>query len=274
MADPDSTRTCERCEGPIAPRNHPTDSQRYCSVACYNAAQSRKVERVCDACGARFLVPPSRATARYCKARCRVAPEHRDSWDKGLRRTCEQCGAGFKVSPKRADARFCSRTCADRGQVGQFAGERNPRWKGGARVARRLLTNTGDYKRWRAAVLERDGHTCQRCGARRPARLHAHHRVPVVSDPSRIFDVSNGLTLCIPCHAAEHKALGVPANDGRIVEYLAAHGISPASVLDTMRPRACAVCSRDYSPRAGSQKYCSRRCYQTAKRRRSRARVI
>lgn len=56
-----------------------------------------------------------------------------------------------------------------------------------------------DWKLRRDYVLQRDGHRCTRCQA--SSNLHVHHVVPV----SRRIDhsVSNLVTLCVHCHAAE-----------------------------------------------------------------------
>jgi hypothetical protein len=61
------------------------------------------------------------------------------------------------------------------------------------------------YVKWRKAVLERDNHICQHCGAAR--RLHAHHIKSWAAFPDLRHDVSNGLTLCKSCHRKEHKRL-------------------------------------------------------------------
>lgn len=55
---------------------------------------------------------------------------------------------------------------------------------------------------WRTAVFERDGYQCQECGAR--GRMHAHHVEAWATAPAGRFDVANGITLCVECHAAKH----------------------------------------------------------------------
>lgn len=66
------------------------------------------------------------------------------------------------------------------------------------------IKNDRRYKDWRAAVLERDGYTCVKCGA--TERLQADHIVPLsvlVQRGAELFDVSNGQTLCQPCNVAK-----------------------------------------------------------------------
>jgi HNH endonuclease len=61
-----------------------------------------------------------------------------------------------------------------------------------------------EYDEWRRAVFVRDDFTCQRCGTR-GVRLHAHHVQAWKDSPDLRYEVSNGLTLCPPCHRAEHR---------------------------------------------------------------------
>lgn len=63
------------------------------------------------------------------------------------------------------------------------------------------------YARFRAAVMRRDGAECSRCGGAR--RLEVHHVIPIIVDPARALDPSNGVVLCFDCHRGErgvHRA--------------------------------------------------------------------
>jgi hypothetical protein len=53
---------------------------------------------------------------------------------------------------------------------------------------------------WREAVFNRDGYRCRDCGD--ASRLNAHHIIEWADDPAHRFDVDNGVTLCVECHAA------------------------------------------------------------------------
>lgn len=83
-------------------------------------------------------------------------------------------------------------------------GEDNPNWRGGTTPAAKLLRRSPEYRDWRKAVFLRDNWTCQSCHVR-GGRLHPHHIKPVSICPGRIFDVRNGLTLCVECHRDLHK---------------------------------------------------------------------
>lgn len=60
-------------------------------------------------------------------------------------------------------------------------------------------------KDWRRAVLKRDARTCQRCGTNK-RRMHAHHLRPWNDAPKKRFLLTNGVTLCIPCHNIVHSS--------------------------------------------------------------------
>jgi len=59
--------------------------------------------------------------------------------------------------------------------------------------------NGSRHKKWRLDILQRDGNKCTECGSLK--RLQAHHIVPWEENESLRFDVNNGKTLCIVCHA-------------------------------------------------------------------------
>lgn len=85
---------------------------------------------------------------------------------------------------------------------GKHSADKNPAWKGGIshknREARREL------KQWRLAVFHRDDFTCQDCGAK--GNLNAHHLKSFADYPKLRLEISNGRTLCVPCHKRLHKS--------------------------------------------------------------------
>ena len=60
------------------------------------------------------------------------------------------------------------------------------------------------HRDWRAAVIARAGHACQRCG-RRGVRLFADHVVEL-RDGGAALDVTNGQALCGACHTIKTVA--------------------------------------------------------------------
>lgn len=71
-------------------------------------------------------------------------------------------------------------------------------WKGGLKALVYGIRASSEYYQWKKAVLERDNHTCQDCGA--TEGLDTHHIQSLIKYPELIFDVNNGLTLCEDCH--------------------------------------------------------------------------
>lgn len=100
----------------------------------------------------------------------------------------------------------------------QVRGCKHHNWKGGSTKLSAAIRMLMEYKLWRKSVFERDGYKCTNCkgchikGDRR--QLHCHHIIPfykLLSDNNiatlddarsckELWDISNGQTLCIPCH--------------------------------------------------------------------------
>jgi len=112
-------------------------------------------------------------------------------------RFCLYCSDKFDYVNK--EQRFCSRTCN-----GLYKrGSNNPNWKGGFFLERRPR-DTIEYKEWRTKVYQRDNYTCQTCSIK-GGQLVAHHIKSWKSYPGLRYEVSNGLTLCTPCHKKTHN---------------------------------------------------------------------
>jgi len=66
------------------------------------------------------------------------------------------------------------------------------------------VRSSGEWAEWRNAVFARDGFRCVDCGAAstRQVPIDPHHIWPKARYPKRVFDVTNGVTLCRKCHLA------------------------------------------------------------------------
>lgn len=73
------------------------------------------------------------------------------------------------------------------------------RWKGGVTPIHKKIRKSSKYVNWRKQVYERDDYTCQLCGVR-GGELQADHIKPFSLFPDLRFELSNGRTLCKPCH--------------------------------------------------------------------------
>ena len=80
------------------------------------------------------------------------------------------------------------------------------------------IRNIFEYRQWRDDVFHRDKFTCQSCGIV-GGKLNAHHITPYLSilkkyqisnlkeaiECSELWNINNGITLCIKCHKKAHK---------------------------------------------------------------------
>ena len=58
------------------------------------------------------------------------------------------------------------------------------------------------YAEWRAAIIKRDRRTCALCSSKE--WIQVHHVIRWADDPSKRYDLRNGVCLCIPCHTKHH----------------------------------------------------------------------
>ncbi len=67
--------------------------------------------------------------------------------------------------------------------------------------------NSKKYKDWRKKVFERDNYQCVICGSK--GSMNAHHIKKYSTHEHLRFDLDNGQTLCLECHAIKHPHLGI-----------------------------------------------------------------
>jgi hypothetical protein len=204
-------RNCDTCGTSFKSCNQ---ARKHCSKKCLT--QSQLVEKQCVRCGRTFSIAQSLGNRLTCSARCAATVR--------IERNCLQCGKSFLVSihdKGKSRQRFCSKPCALKALTAR-RGSAHPSWKGGLTGIRERVRQTGEYVRWRQAVLTRDARKCQHCGSRK--YLHVHHIKFLATHPELMFDVSNGLTLCAECHTALHREIGEPTDSNRLVRYLLAAG--------------------------------------------------
>lgn len=58
---------------------------------------------------------------------------------------------------------------------------------------------------WAERVKYRDGNRCRMADERCSGLLHAHHMIPKAADPSKKYDITNGITLCEFHHKQIHR---------------------------------------------------------------------
>lgn len=87
------------------------------------------------------------------------------------------------------------------------SGANNPNWKGGTCPERQLAWQRKEYKKWRMMILKRDGYKCVLCGDTK-GRFHFHHIKHWATHKNLRYEISNGVTLCKPCHHKVHSKGG------------------------------------------------------------------
>lgn len=112
---------------------------------------------------------------------------------KGGKTKCTDC----KEQVKNFYAKRCL-ICSRNNQIGQNSAH----WKGGVTPINTKVRNSTEYKLWRSAVFQRDNYTCQLCN-KKNVYFHADHIKSFSSFPELRMKISNGRTLCVPCHYQE-----------------------------------------------------------------------
>lgn len=125
-----------------------------------------------------------------------------------IAKRCKSCAMKIATKGRRpSQASLDALRLARVGQPGPFRGQKRPEisgpkchlWRGGVTTEHERIRKSVEYKAWRRAVFERDGFRCVGCGAV-GGRLNADHIKSFARFPALRFDVSNGRTLCVPCH--------------------------------------------------------------------------
>lgn len=132
----------------------------------------------------------------------------------------------MKLSIERKGKHYSPRTEFKKGQVApnkgkpnlKIRGPLNRQWKTGKQRSERYkFMRSLEYRAWRDDVFTRDNYTCQDCGNRgnqTGVYLNADHIKPWALYPELRLEVSNGQTLCQPCHAFKtHKDMTLMRRD-------------------------------------------------------------
>jgi 5-methylcytosine-specific restriction endonuclease McrA len=83
-------------------------------------------------------------------------------------------------------------------------GQSHYAWKNGSSERNKNDRRRPEYTDWRNAVFTRDNFTCQKCGDATGGNLRAHHIKSFADYPNLRYAITNGTTLCHPCHELEH----------------------------------------------------------------------
>ena len=96
----------------------------------------------------------------------------------------------------------------------KIRGDKHYNWKNGRSKLQKIVRHLVEYKNWRDGVFKRDNFTCQKCG-QWGGKLNADHypmpfwkildkhnikTVEQALNCKKLWDLSNGRTLCFECH--------------------------------------------------------------------------
>lgn len=150
------------------------------------------INRTCVSCGKEKYHAPSQIKKVEFKCQeCRI----KDAFNF----PCFVCSTPIFVTPATLRLR-CRSTCKP--ECRKILARRRAEEKRGGYTKHqldRLARYSPEAETWRKAVFERDDYTCQTCDVR-GSYLEADHIQPWAYFPELRFELSNGRTLCRPCH--------------------------------------------------------------------------
>jgi hypothetical protein len=179
--------------------------------------------RICQACGATYTKKAGSnkwfLESKYCNNKCYYKdPEYQlkrglsiSKAQKGKKIVTEEAKLKISLKNKGRIRTEEQRKRLSESRKGRKAwnkgipnykqrGPNHPNWKDGInRLERHLEMGRIEYKNWRKAVFERDNYTCVNCN-KRGGDIHADHIKPFARFKELRYEVSNGRTLCVPCH--------------------------------------------------------------------------
>ncbi len=102
----------------------------------------------------------------------------------------------------------------------EVSGTNNYNWKGGITSLVEQIRKCFKYRQWLSDIFTRDDFTCQKCNIR-GGNLNAHHiksfssilqyyEITTLEEALKceeLWNMNNGITLCIKCHRKLHKNL-------------------------------------------------------------------
>ena len=201
------------------------------------ALPKTKIELTCLHCKQQFYVSPSNSDQKCCTKKCTDSMRTGTTRKRGgVDRKCPQCGDTFYVHAK-SKQKCCTKECSYLNRKGvplKNIPKRIPKpkipvsclicggpckhrsdrkvkycspecsWEGTRKPksvpSRKTEMGQAPYRKWRKAVLLRDGHVCVKCGS--TEHLEVDHITPWNASVELRYELSNGQTLCNTCHKA------------------------------------------------------------------------
>lgn len=180
-------------------------TKKYCSRKC-KKEYLYKPPKYCTLCNKQLGFTAQHSKKREIKY-CWSCFKHDKKWQEGTSKTHFSSDKSSWNKGIHAQTNDALRTWRENGGEPAFKGKHSPicgekhwNWKGGKSSVNNKIRSSLEYKQWREAVFARDDWTCQFCGKRGGQTLHADHIKPFAYYPELRLELSNGRTLCVPCH--------------------------------------------------------------------------
>ncbi len=209
-------KKCKVC--PVLFKAYPEKSEhwnrafKYCSQKCYHLDSRKNPDLVCKRCGITFR-PKSRVKkATFCSSLCFFTPPPKNEMARlyliekfSIKQISKHFSIGYLTAWNyihKYQIPVRSELCAS------FKGGKPYNFIDGRSITQRIKeTDKRKYRKWRKRVLTRDGFSCVSCGAK-DVTFHADHIKKWAVYPELRYKLSNGQTLCEPCHYAKNKDEG------------------------------------------------------------------
>lgn len=184
------TFLCEKCNSsyqrkwwPSYEKAGQTNKFKFCGYVCMRKARETNAIGKCRSCNIEFSYKPYKPKI-HCSKSCGsksalIKSKNLNNgvpWNKNTKGVMKAWNKGKAYEAIR--------------------GENHHNWKGG--MGQRPQS-TIEYKTWRNAIFQRDNYTCQMC-EQYGGTLHADHIKRWAENEELRYEITNGRTLCVPCH--------------------------------------------------------------------------
>lgn len=191
---------------------------KYCSRECF----IRRIKVNCLECNKVFETHPYKirdGKGKYCSRECCSKHKKRNR----VKAACSVCGKSFDMEYAKGTERlksksgkiFCSRECYYKYNRGKNVYNYNP-----DRALWKRIRTLSEFIEWRNVVFKRDNYACRFCET--TGQMNVHHikhfadiikeyDIKTMDDAlncNALWDVNNGITLCVKCHAEQHPEMG------------------------------------------------------------------
>ena len=174
---------------------------------------TKQKQSICLMCGIEFSFLSSLSKGYYCSHKCYSSSRIGKKLSKGHKEKISEALKGKKRQPfsekwkKNISLGGLGKIISKEARINMSKckrGNKTHLWKGGiSRLKIYKHYKNVYYKLWREKVFKRDNWTCHWRG-KRHTELHPHHFKSYTYFPKLRYDVSNGITLCVPCHRQTH----------------------------------------------------------------------